>query len=112
MMPDKKRLKSHHDSMDVLDKLALGPKKLSRYLEDNNVKPKKSSCIYVHVPFCNKICTFCSLRRTLSSPSEDYHTHIIREIEEYSKLEYIQNTVFDAIYFGGGNTYNPLSLRP
>ncbi|MEW8956704.1 coproporphyrinogen-III oxidase family protein [Clostridium sp.] len=99
-----KRAKSHHDSASVMEKLARGPRDLNEYLRDisEEGKARKKSSIYIHVPFCAKICTFCSMRRSLSNPTEDYHKLIIKEMENYSTLDYIKNSSFDAVYFGGG----------
>ncbi len=109
-MDVKKRLKSHHDSMDFKVSMIRGPKKTVDFLDENNgiSHNKKKSCIYIHVPFCTKICTFCSLTRNLSEPVDDYHKLVIEEIENYSKFDYIKNTVFDAVYFGGGT---PTTLK-
>ncbi|WP_425448274.1 coproporphyrinogen-III oxidase family protein [Dethiothermospora halolimnae] len=109
-MQTKKRSKTHHDSMGVMGKLAMGPRNVLEYLDkisDISEKNKKS-CIYIHVPFCSKICTFCSLRRNLREPTIDYHKLLIKEIENYSKIDYINNRVFDAVYFGGGT---PTTLK-
>lgn len=105
------RAKSHHDSMGVMEKLAMGPRGLVSYLDDNGEKGliRKKSCIYIHVPFCKKICTFCSLRRDLATPRDDYHEMVIKEIENYGSLDYIKNSTFDAVYFGGGT---PTTLEP
>lgn len=105
-----KRAKTHHSAMAGVEGLALGPKALIAYLEEKREVPeeRKKSNIYIHVPFCSKICTFCSMRRSLSQPVEDYHRLVVAELEQYGKLDYIQSSTFDAVYFGGGT---PTTLR-
>lgn len=65
--------------------------------------------IYVHVPFCDSICTFCPFNKFLKA--EDvvikYINALKREIDLYSETPYAQTSVFDSIYLGGGT---PTSL--
>ena len=77
-------------------------KTVAQVLSQTNISTENNATIYIHVPFCNKICTFCNMRRSLQTPTENYARLIVKEIESYAKLEYIKTTVFDAVYFGGG----------
>lgn len=83
-------------------KYAMGPRNVQNYLSSTEESDKDNSTIYIHVPFCNKICSFCNMRRSLQKPSDNYYKLIIQEIENYAKLSYVKNSVFDAVYFGGG----------
>ena len=83
-------------------KYVIGPKPMVEVLTEDRRKDDKLSTIYIHVPFCTKICSFCNMRRSLQKPNKDYADNIVREIENYAKLSYIKGTVFDAVYFGGG----------
>ncbi len=103
------RIKSHHGAMGSIEKYFKGHTLIQNYLQKEQPKGSKS-VIYIHVPFCFKICNFCSLNRVMMNPPEDYHKVIIDEIIKYSKLPYIQNSTFDAVYFGGG-TPTTLSSR-
>ena len=98
------RIKTHHSAMADAKQYAMGPRKVVQVL--TQLKPdrevKEKATIYIHVPFCNKICSFCNMRRRLQQPLSHYHELIIKEIEAYSMLPYIQDITFDAIYFGGG----------
>lgn len=98
----KERMKTHHSAMGDSNKHLLGMGIVGDVLNVENSNDKGNSTIYIHVPFCNKICSFCNMRRSLQKPSEDYAQMIIREIEAYRKLPYISTTTFDAVYFGGG----------
>jgi coproporphyrinogen III oxidase-like Fe-S oxidoreductase len=95
------RIKTHHSAMASGKKYAVGPRNVQNFLSLEDAV-EDNSTIYIHVPFCNKICSFCNMRRSLQKPSDDYYKLITREIENYSKLPYVKNSVFDAVYFGGG----------
>ena len=97
----KERIKTHHSAMGDSKKHLKGPGNVSELLSvttDNS----DNAVIYIHVPFCTKICTFCNMRRSLQAPTKEYADLIVEEIKEYSKLESVKNTTFDAVYFGGG----------
>lgn len=83
-------------------KYVAGMRTVSLALQEEDTKQRKNGTIYIHVPFCNKICSFCNMRRSLQKPTLEYAELIIKEIKEYAKLPYLQTTVFDAVYFGGG----------
>lgn len=95
------RIKTHHSAMAGSKEHLLGP----RNLIDIAGKSKSSlgnGTIYIHIPFCSKICSFCNMRRSLSTPYKEYAGLIVEEIKEYGKLEYVKSMIFDAVYFGGG----------
>lgn len=59
------------------------------------------SGIYIHIPFCAKICSYCDFYKSASLHSVDKTVlNIVKEIELRKK--YLQNSVIDTIYFGGG----------
>ncbi len=96
-----KRIKTHHSAMAEGKKYALGPRPVSQYLTSPE-QDRGNGTIYIHVPFCPKICSFCNMRRSLQDAEPDYHRYVVKEIENYAKLPYIQSQTFDAVYFGGG----------
>ncbi len=98
----RERIKTHHSAMGEGQKYVAGVSCLSDVLGVENTKNQKNATIYIHVPFCNKICSFCNMRRSLQSPTEDYAKRIVQEIEKYATFPYIRSTTFDAVYFGGG----------
>ena len=65
-------------------------------------KPNKdnSYLLYVHVPFCEGLCPYCSFVRVEFEPSlaSRYFDALEKEIEIYHELGYC----FDSIYVGGG----------
>ncbi|MEG0153045.1 MAG: coproporphyrinogen-III oxidase family protein [Cellulosilyticaceae bacterium] len=98
------RLKTHHSAMAESRQYARGPRNVAGFL--NQTKPsvsiKDKGTIYIHVPFCSKICSFCNMRRSLQQPKEHYHELILEEMKAYSQLQYVKGLTFEAIYFGGG----------
>lgn len=94
------RLKTHHSAIAAGREHALGPRPVRAVLAGG--EGGRNATIYIHVPFCAKICTFCNMRRSLQVPMEEYHTWIVSEIEQYAALPYVRGCVFDAVYFGGG----------
>lgn len=98
----KERIKTHHSAMNEGKKYSLGLRDVVEILNNSDIREKKNGTIYIHVPFCNKICSFCNMRRSLQKPASNYADLIVREIKEYAKLEYLKTTTFDAVYFGGG----------
>jgi oxygen-independent coproporphyrinogen-3 oxidase len=60
--------------------------------------------IYIHVPHCDKICSFCNLNRRerKGADLDAYTASIIEEIKTYGAYPYIREQSFSAVYFGGG----------
>ena len=59
--------------------------------------------IYVHVPFCKSICSFCNYERLRpSSPTEleNYTENVLAQIALIAP--YVSHLTFSSIYFGGG----------
>lgn len=98
----KERLKTHHSAMSEGKKYIAGMGTPHTALMSVNENDEKLATIYIHVPFCNKICSFCNMRRSLQKPAENYADLVVKEIEQYAALPYIKTTTFDAVYFGGG----------
>jgi oxygen-independent coproporphyrinogen-3 oxidase len=111
------RFRSHHDAESGLDAL-LGKSKghLQRLLkmkpwsavEARLREPPPPSPsprgIYIHVPHCDKICSFCNLNRTerKGADLDAYAAYIAGEIKAYGAFPYIREQPFNAVYFGGG----------
>ena len=64
---------------------------------------QKDGVIYIHVPFCDNICSFCSMNRTkLEDELDSYTQYLLGEIEKYGKFPYLQAKNIRSVYFGGG----------
>lgn len=71
--------------------------------ESNNWKPENIS-VYVHIPFCKKMCHFCGCNALLLKKKDsicDYIDSIISEIDMLSK-HLDSNRKISQIHFGGG----------
>lgn len=71
-------------------------------LDKCNIKRRKS--IYIHVPFCEEICSFCPFNKFLKVDDKvnTYLKSLYREIDLYSKQPFFTSAEFESLYFGGG----------
>lgn len=67
---------------------------------------------YIHIPFCDSICSFCCFDRNLKTPTKvkNYLDALKAETEMYSLTPYVKSSKFGAVYFGGG-TPSALSIE-
>ena len=72
------------------------------YAQSSPPKPDKNSSylLYIHIPFCEQLCPYCSFVRVKfdRSLAFDYFDALKKEIEIYHNLGYC----FDSVYIGGG----------
>ena len=64
--------------------------------------------LYVHIPFCNTICTYCDFPKIIANDckKEEYINHLIDELNSYKdKLKDVKT-----VYIGGG-TPNSLDIN-
>lgn len=111
-----KRLKSHHDSSSLVSRYVQGAKadkeSFEKMLEQEPDNRRKA--IYVHTPYCDKICSFCNLnRKQIDGSLDSYAQYIADEFEKYGKTNYFKKSVFNVIFFGGGTptVYKPNQLE-
>ena len=103
------RLKSHHELYNIIKALAIERTDVNQYLKKVPGSPREA-VIYIHIPFCRKICSFCTMIRVPGPAAGDYAGLVVKEIRRYQKLDYIRQLTFQAVYFGGG-TPTTLSSR-
>jgi len=103
------RYKSHHDTKSALEKLLPEGKARDRATDLDFNKIVSSTplndkrILYVHVPYCDHLCKFCNLNRSLiEGNTGNYADYIINELKSYRNTVYIQEKPFKAVYFGGG----------
>jgi len=67
--------------------------------------------LYVHIPFCDKLCKYCDFAKVRSSvlPHRTYLTALAREYTLYQVTQGIKPRSFNTVYFGGGT---PSALAP
>lgn len=62
--------------------------------------------VYIHIPFCSKLCKFCIYNRELpdrdGSILKNYTDALVKEIKLYGSTDYVQSLKIGAIFIGGG----------
>ncbi len=59
--------------------------------------------VYIHIPFCRQICTYCGYLKVVDSKEnlrEQYVDALIKEIKMYEKT--LQHKIIKTLHFGGG----------
>ena len=101
----KKRLDTHHEIQNEIFK-SLPKEALTKkeFLDFLNTSPEDNEGgIYVHTPYCDKLCSFCNMNRKFcQSNMEDYTELLIKEFNKYGKTNYIRNKLFSVVFWGGG----------
>src|ERR1700687_336653 len=70
-----------------------------------NLRGSRRAQLYVHLPFCETICTFCPIHKYQlgpTSPVDQYIDALKAELRALSNLPVIRQLRFESIYFGGG----------
>jgi oxygen-independent coproporphyrinogen-3 oxidase len=68
-------------------------------------RPDTPLGLYLHIPFCRKRCKFCYFRVYTDKNASDieiYLEALLKEVELYSKLRFVQDRPLQFVYFGGG----------
>ena len=63
--------------------------------------------VYIHIPFCNKICTYCDFCKLFRNDDwiDNYLNELTKEIDKY-----YQNEEVKTLYIGGG-TPSTLTIK-
>lgn len=72
--------------------------------EPDTLTSKGQRGLYIHIPFCETICSFCPFDKSVGTEEQidTYIRALYREIELVSSKPLVKSWAFDAIYFGGG----------
>ncbi len=78
----------------------LSPSSDDSIISGSNLDHGSGLSLYVHIPFCRKLCPFCCFNRYLYKEdlARRYFTDLIKELELYLERGFI----FSSVYFGGG----------
>ena len=94
------RYKSHHDASRSLKSKYAASVTGEAYLPNVLAGPALSRrVIYIHVPFCNKVCSFCPFHRPDMLDRRTYHNVLIREIRKLRGFPYMQAPI-DCEFWG------------
>ena len=74
------------------------------HLRSVNVLQERNNNLYIHIPFCDKICKFCPFNKFVKEEEKvrAYLKNMYCEIDIYAEKTYIQDTEFQSIALGGG----------
>jgi coproporphyrinogen III oxidase-like Fe-S oxidoreductase len=67
--------------------------------------PDANGQLYVHVPFCATLCTFCPIHKQVLPNAEivdGYVEAVLTELDHLSELPFVRALTFSSVYFGGG----------
>ncbi|PID47579.1 MAG: radical SAM protein [Proteobacteria bacterium] len=96
----KERVKTHHRGKKGPN-LPVLRRTIDKFLQ--TTPKQKEGVIYFHVPFCDNICSFCSMNRSkLDGQLDEYCEFLLKKIDEFCDYPYIKQKEFESIYFGGG----------
>jgi oxygen-independent coproporphyrinogen III oxidase len=64
--------------------------------------------LYIHIPYCLSMCHYCNFNKfQYPFRNEDslmaYVDYLIKEVDYYLRLPYVQSRKLTAVYFGGGS---------
>jgi oxygen-independent coproporphyrinogen-3 oxidase len=82
-------------------------------LNDAVDKPESSWSMYIHVPFCESLCTFCGCHKTITKNHRvelPYLNHLLSEFKIYlERVPELKNRPLRVLHLGGGT---PTFLSP
>ncbi|MFZ2339367.1 MAG: radical SAM family heme chaperone HemW [Bacteroidales bacterium] len=64
--------------------------------------------IYIHIPFCRKLCSYCDFYHLISQSDNKQYVDILNR-EAFMRRDYLGNQTVSTIYIGGGT---PSVLQP
>jgi oxygen-independent coproporphyrinogen III oxidase len=81
------------------------PFNVTRAAEDDCLSPRRELLLYVHIPFCPTICTYCFYKK-FGNPTHDivdrYLSYLKREITLFAARPTMRETRVRTLYIGGG----------
>ncbi len=77
--------------------------------EENAATDETRLGLYLHIPFCRSLCSFCPFVKSLwkAEKEKTYVDALIEEMRLYAKLPFTKRKQVTTVYFGGGT---PTSL--
>jgi oxygen-independent coproporphyrinogen-3 oxidase len=71
---------------------------------DSAMESQKHIAVYIHIPFCEKVCSFCPFNKYLMVEEKvnKYLNALYDEMDLYAKTQYGKQVVIESVNFGGG----------
>lgn len=78
------------------------------FLKSDNDNGHKGLLLYLHIPFCKRICSFCPYNKIVFEEAKvkRYLEALRNEMKWYGDTKYIAKSKIEAIYVGGGTPSN------
>ena len=66
--------------------------------------PADERAVYIHIPFCDKKCSYCGFFQnyTREEAAHHYVDVLLKELDAAAETPYVQGAPFQAVFFGGG----------
>ena len=66
--------------------------------------PADERAAYIHIPFCDKKCSYCGFFQnyTREEAAHHYVDVLLKELDAAAETPYVQGAPFQAVFFGGG----------
>jgi anaerobilin synthase len=101
------RIQTHHEAVGRSGGTPLSSEQAADRLAAQLRRPgvARRRAIYVHVPFCQQICSFCAFNRQATPPAalrRAYAAALQREVGRLGQFAWAGVAPVDAIYVGGG----------
>ncbi|MBF1714903.1 MAG: heme anaerobic degradation radical SAM methyltransferase ChuW/HutW, partial [Selenomonas sp.] len=66
--------------------------------------PADERAIYIHIPFCDKKCSYCGFFQNFTREEAAHHyvDVLLDELDAAADTPYVQGAPFQAVFFGGG----------
>jgi oxygen-independent coproporphyrinogen-3 oxidase len=75
-------------------------------LQQSLVPAKAAWSMYVHIPFCETLCTFCGCNNIITKNHQEEHPYVSYVLKEFSKyqeaVEGLKNRPLKMLHLGGG----------
>jgi oxygen-independent coproporphyrinogen-3 oxidase len=102
-----RRIISHSEAQDRLMQVALNPDQIQSRADE--ILARKGTFFghrvaYVHIPFCEKLCKFCTFFRVPKDEQKvaPFMDALMESIRRFGEAPYVRSVPFEAVYFGGG----------
>ncbi len=101
-----RRVRSHHEAVRGLPVVPVAKgertRRIARALDGPESAP--AHAIYIHIPFCHTICSFCAFFRQPKGEADldSYVDAVCHQLVRYGRSAWANSKQIDSVYLGGG----------